>query len=131
MADFALASRSIDNPEDSYQVLGELQAGLTALVQVLSQMSSFHDRERGRAVTDHGDAALGAEHAETAAYHLKQASRFISRATDEVIAGFACNGQIAWRRGPLAETLAERENTLPASPEARRDRSRSPGSFGR
>lgn len=110
--DLALASRHFDDPSDSYGVLGQLQMGMIALHQTLTQMATLHEREQHRAATDAGDRAVGAELAANAAGDLERAARFTDRATDELMSGFAQSGQIAWQQAPARQVLAERETSL-------------------
>lgn len=110
--DLALASRRFDDPADSYRVLGDLQTSLIALQQTLRQVAAFHERERHRAATDHGDRAVGEELTEAAAHHLVNAAGAVDRATDDLMAGFAKNGRIAWQPDPVASVLADRESSL-------------------
>jgi len=111
--DLALATRRFDAPIDSYTVLGNLQSGLIDLHQTLTQLVTFHEREQHRAATDRGDLTAGGELAATAAQHLTQAARTLDHATDELMAGFACNGRIAWQPDPVDTVLTERAARLP------------------
>lgn len=110
--DLALATRSFENPAQSYEVLGDLQSSLMAVHQTLQQMARLHERERGRAATDAADRVMGEEFAENAAHDLERAARCIDRATDEVISGFAQSGRIAWQPGPVEAVLSERAPDL-------------------
>lgn len=110
----AHASRQFDDPADSYPVLGELQSTLIRLHQSVQQLASLHTRLADRAATDDGDRAAGREHALVAAVRLEAAATHIDRATDQLMAGFAENGRIAWQSTPgiAGEMLTERAARL-------------------
>lgn len=110
--DLALASRRFEEPGDSYQVLGDLQTSLIALQQTLRQVAAFHERERHRAATDAGDRAVGEGLAEAAAHHLDNAAGAVDRATDDLMAGFAKSGRIAWEPDPVTAVLTDRGTGL-------------------
>lgn len=116
--DLALATRRFADPADSYQVLGNLQTTLFGLQQTLEQVAALHQREAARAATDAGDREVGRAVAEAAAERLTHAAAAIDHATDELMAGFAHNGRIAWQpaHDPVGAVLTARGDQLPDGP---------------
>lgn len=106
----AHATRHFENPADSYRVLGDLQSTLISLHQSLRQVAAFHSRHQAHASTDRGDRVAGQAHAFAAAAWLETAARDIDQATDQLIAAFSANGQIAWQ--PTAAPEHERLSTI-------------------
>lgn len=138
----AYATRNIDVPADSYEVLGSVQHALIGLHQSLQQLASWHLRYGQYAATDQGDRAAGHAHAVETAAQLTAAAMDVDRATDRVMAAWAENGHIAWQPDrhieaapnqltALAHALSARESALTAdtaatseSPKPGRDLSR-------
>lgn len=119
----AHASRDFTDPADSYAVLGELQSTLISLQQSLRQIAVLHTQNVNRASTDDADPAAGRGHAFAAAAWLESAARDIDQATDQLMAAFEANGQIAWQpavvdhgsRARLGELLEDRAAQLATS----------------
>ena len=63
----AYATRQIESPEDTYDVLGSLHLMLSRVQQGLQQLAAWHQRHALFAATDDGDRAAGHEHAVKAA----------------------------------------------------------------
>ncbi|WGP06179.1 hypothetical protein QFE97_00095 [Bacillus subtilis] len=105
----AHASRVFDDPADTYQVFGDLVAGVRSLRQVLDQLASTHLDARDRAFDDHGSAAAGAASALAAADELHQAGTLLDQAYDRLDAAFAHSGRIAWHPEPVVDRGAARE----------------------
>lgn len=110
--DLALASRRFEAPIDSYRVFGNMQSAFFDLHQSLGQLADFHERTRDRAATDRGDRAMGVRYADTAAARLRAAAAAFDQATNELMAAFAVNAQIAWQPATARDALAERETQI-------------------
>src|SRR3546814_5493367 len=68
----AQATRTVENPQDLYGVLGDLLSGVRSLKQVLDQIAAAHIKNRPRAFDDHGDHSIGSKDALDAADELHQ-----------------------------------------------------------
>ncbi|SDI34003.1 hypothetical protein SAMN04488693_109108 [Arthrobacter subterraneus] len=110
----ARASRTFDNPADTYAVFGDMTAVVRSLRQVLDQLANAHLTHRDRAHDDHGGHAAGADSALAAADELHQAGTLLDQVHDRLDAAFGHSGRIAWHPGPdlteepLSETAARR-----------------------
>ncbi|WP_336992428.1 hypothetical protein [Leucobacter sp. VD1] len=96
MRALAHASRTFDQPEDMYGVLGDLLGGVRSLEQVLTQIATVHANLRGRAADDAGDRAAGSRDALAAAAELRQAAALIGEAERRLDAASAAAARIAW-----------------------------------
>ena len=110
----AHASRTFDNPADSYAVFGDVISGVRSLRQVLDQLANAHLTHRERAHDDTGNHAAGADSALTAADELHQAGTLLDQVHDRLDAAFGHSGKIAWHteraleRAPLSDPAARR-----------------------
>ena len=93
----AHASRVLENPADTYPVLGDLLAGVRSLRQVLDQLATAHARNQVRAYDDAGNQGAGASHALAAASELRQAAVLLDGVHDRVDTAMGASGRIAWR----------------------------------
>ncbi len=112
----AYATRQIETPEDTYDVLGALHLTLSRIQQGLEQLAAWHDRHASFAATDDGDRVAGHEHAVKAGGWLSIAAASTEQVVQLVMKAHSENGRIAWqteaastRSAGLAEVLAERE----------------------
>ena len=96
----AHATRTFENPADTYTVLGDLLAGVRSLRQVLDQLATAHSTNQVRAYDDAGNQGVGASHAFTAAAELRQAAALLDGVHDQVDAAMGASGRIAWRPAP-------------------------------
>lgn len=96
----AHASRVLENPADTYPVLGDLLAGVRSLRQVLDQLATAHARNQVRAYDDAGNQGAGASHALAAASELQQAAVLLDGVHDRVDTAMGASGRIAWRPAP-------------------------------
>lgn len=96
----AHASRVLENPADTYPVLGDLLAGVRSLRQVLDQLATAHARNQVRAYDDAGNQGAGASHALAAAAALRQAATLLDSVHEQVDAAMGASGRIAWRPAP-------------------------------
>lgn len=96
----AHATRTFDNPAETYPVLGELLAGVRSLRQVLDQLAAAHIEARSRAHTDAGSQPAGATAALAAADELHQAGTLLDTVHERVDAAMSQSGRIAWQRAP-------------------------------
>lgn len=105
----AHSSRVFDDPSDTYQVLGDLVAGVRSLRQVLDQLANTHLTHRDRAHDDDGNPVVGSRSALTAADELHQAGTLLDEVHDQLDAAFSHSGRIAWHPEPAISTepLAE------------------------
>lgn len=96
----AHATRVIEEPADTYAVLGDLLAGVRSLRQVLDQLATVHVRNQVRAYDDAGNQGAGASHALAAAADLRQAAALLDGVHDQVDTAMGVSGRIAWRPAP-------------------------------
>lgn len=96
----AHATRTFDNPAETYPVLGELLAGVRSLRQVLDQLATAHINGRSRAHNDAGSQPAGATAALAAADELHQAGTLLDAVHDRVDAAMSHSGRIAWHPAP-------------------------------
>lgn len=99
----AHATRTFENPQDIYGVLGELLSGVRSLKQVLDQLATAHANNRSRAFDDHGNHAAGSKDALTTADELHQAASFIDQAEDRLNVAASAASRVAWHDAPAPE----------------------------
>lgn len=110
----ARATRSFDQPAETYTVVGDVLGGLRSLEQILDQLASAHTSANAVARTDNGDPWAAIEEAHAAASALRRASTLVARAGLAVDRASAHSGRIAWHPAtpadlsPLPEALAPR-----------------------
>lgn len=92
----AHATRTFENPADTYAVIGDLLGGLRSLRQVLDQLATAHLTRQHHVTDDARDHAAGAAAALAAADELHQAGTLIDQADDRLSAAFNQSGQIVW-----------------------------------
>lgn len=130
----AYATRQIETPEDTYEVLGSLHLALSRIQQGLQQLAAWHDRHASFAATDDGDRDAGREHAMKAGGWFSIAAASTEQVVQLVMKAHSENGRIAWQPDPaptrsagLAEALVEREAALEPEPPASGHASQSTG----
>ncbi|MCR2792768.1 hypothetical protein NQ156_06790 [Microbacterium sp. zg.Y625] len=110
----AAATRSVDDPAQTYDVVENLVGGLKSLKQVLDQLSSAHTSAAASARTDDGDHWAGVEEAYAAANALERASTLVARAGMAVDRASQHSGRVVWDSAaaavPVAEWIAPRIN---------------------
>lgn len=136
----AHASRTFDDPGDTYAVLGDLLAGVRSLSQVLDQLATTHLSHRARAHDDDGNHLAGAHAALAAADGLHQAATLCGQVEARLDEAMQHSGRIAWHPAPppdhaASERLAARLGGFPdpfttADPFARRDAGPEPSGPG-
>lgn len=99
----AHATRSFENPQDLYGVLGDLLSGVRSLKQVLDQLATAHIENHPRAFDDHGDHVAGSKEALAAADELHQTATLIDQAEERLDAAAAAASRVAWRDDPAAD----------------------------
>jgi len=106
----AHATRTFEDPADTYAVLGDLLAGVRSLRQVLDQLAAAHitARSRARAHDDAGAQAAGATAALAAADELHQAGTLLDTVHDRVDAAMSQSGRITWHPEPAPPDPAVR-----------------------
>lgn len=102
----AHATRVLEDPADTYTVLGDLLAGVRSLRQVLDQLATVHVSNQVRAYDDAGNQGAGASRALTAAAGLRQAAVLLDGVHDQVDTTMGVSGRIAWRPAPSDTTPA-------------------------
>ena len=105
MRALAHASRTFDQPEGMYGVLGDLLGSVRSLEQVLTQIATAHENLRDRAADDAGNRATGVRDALATATELRQAAALIGEAERRLDAASAAAGRIAWH--PVTEVQAD------------------------
>lgn len=108
----AHATRTFEDPADTYTVLGDLLAGVRSLRQVLDQLAAAHITARFRAHDDAGTQAAGATAALAAADELHQAGTLLDAVHDRVDAAMGQSGRIAWHRAPAPPDPAVRASAV-------------------
>lgn len=92
----AYATRSWDDPADTYRVTGEIVSSIRKLGQVMDQMAAVHLHHQTSVTTDDGDREAGAAAAIAAADGFHQASRLLDQVDDRLSAAFIQSGRIVW-----------------------------------
>jgi hypothetical protein len=92
----AHTTRTLDQPADTYPIVGDLLAATTYLQQVLDQLANTHLRHRDSAGTDAGDRLTGRELALYAGDELRHAARSVRQAQVALDAASIHSGRIAW-----------------------------------
>lgn len=98
----AHATRSWDEPADTYRVIGEVVAGIRCLGQVLDQLAGVHLRHQDSVSTDDDDRKAGAVAALAAADGFHQAASLLDQVHDQLSAAFIQSGKIVWHPQPAA-----------------------------
>lgn len=101
----AHASRTFENPSDTYAVIADLLGGMRAMRQVLDQLATAHLSRQHDVTDDARDPAAGATAALSAADELHHAGTLIDQADNRLSAAFTHSGQIVWNP---QERLVER-----------------------
>lgn len=99
----AHATRSFENPQDLYGVLGDVLSAVRSLKQVLDQLATAHVENRPHAFDDHGDHAIGSKDALAAADELHQAATFIDQAEERLDTAASAASRVAWHEAPSAD----------------------------
>lgn len=97
----AHATRSFEDPADTYRVLGEVSGSVRLLRQVLDQLSRAHADHRDIAFTD--DRVPAEAVALAAADELHQAADGLDEVADRVMRAHEASGGIAWHTSPGPE----------------------------
>src|SRR5690625_1549417 len=92
----AHATRTFQNPADTYAVIGDLLSGVRSLRQVLDQLATTHLTHQHRAFDDAGSHQVGAEDALAAADELHHAGSLLDAAIERLDAASQASGWIAW-----------------------------------
>lgn len=92
----AHATRTLDDPADTYAVIGNLLSGTRSLRQVLDQLGAAHLAHRARAHDDDGNHQAGAAEALAAADELHQAGTLLDAVVSRLDAASQHSGRIAW-----------------------------------
>ena len=98
----AHASRAFADPEDTYQVVGELLGTLRSLEQVLEQVAAAHVLHQDKAFLDNGDREAGVDEAWAAANALRRAAELVQSAENAVDQASQHSSYIAWHPAPVA-----------------------------
>jgi hypothetical protein len=100
----AHATRTIEDPSDTYAVIGDLLGGMRSLRQVLDQLATVHLNHQHQVTDEARDLAGGSVEALAAADELHQAGTLIDQAHDRLNAAMGHSGRIVWNpHGPLVE----------------------------
>lgn len=92
----AHASRSFEDPSETYVVIGELLGGLRSLRQVLDQLAAAHLSRQHHVTDESREYSGGAAEALAAADELHQAGTLIDQADDHLSAAMTHSGRIVW-----------------------------------
>lgn len=111
----AYATRHIETPADTYEVLGSLHQALSGVEQSLRQLASWHNRHGQFAATDDGDRTAGQEHAVKASAWLAVAAASTEQVIQLVMKAQAENGYIAWQPDRHIAAAPNHLTALPAA----------------
>ncbi|MCW2752174.1 MAG: hypothetical protein JWR83_3284 [Aeromicrobium sp.] len=97
----AHATRALDAPQDTYQVLGALSPVLSSLSQAMAQLAQFHDQHAHHAATDRdvrndGSTGDGARIVRLAAAELRDAADTLLLAEAQVDRAHQLNARLIW-----------------------------------
>lgn len=92
----AHATRTFEEPGDTYRVIGDLLGGVRSLRQVLDQLANVHHSHREQVTDDAHDYAAGANAATSAADELRQTAALIDQSEDRLNAAMIHSGRIVW-----------------------------------
>lgn len=92
----AHASRTFEDPSDTYRVIGELLGGLRSLRQVLDHLAAAHLSRQHHVTDESREYSGGAVEALAAADELHQAGTLIDQADDRLSAAMTHSGRIVW-----------------------------------
>jgi len=98
----AHASQTFADPEDTYQVVGELLGTMRSLEQVLEQVAAAHVLHQDKAFLDNGDHEAGVDEAWAAANALRRAAELVQSAETAVDQASQHSSYIAWHPAPVA-----------------------------
>lgn len=98
----AHATIRMDQPADTYRVLGDLLSGVRSLHQVLDQLAATHLRHRAVAHDDNGNRAAGGRFASAAADELRQAGSLLGQVEFRLDEALQHSSRIAWHETPSA-----------------------------
>lgn len=117
----AHASRTIDDPDELYGIVGELLGAARSLEQVLGQLTRASSTHQHRAATDDGDARIGQADARAAADALQTAAREVGQAEAALNQASAHLGRIAWQPTPEHAQQVQARQALEERQERVRD----------
>lgn len=92
----AHATRTFQDPSDTYRVLGDVLGGVRLLRQVLDQLAAVHHSHRDRVTDDDRDYAAGAAAATAAAEGLRTAAALMDQAEGRLDRVMIHSGRIVW-----------------------------------
>lgn len=103
----AHATRSFENPADTYAVIGDLLGGVRSLRQVFDQLATTHLTHQDRAFDDGGSLETGARDALAASDELHQAGSLLDAALEHLDAASQASGRIAWHPANTVEPVSQ------------------------
>jgi hypothetical protein len=109
--------RTVEHPEDTYWILGNVLAVVRSLSQVVQQIGAAHTRNADLAHTDDGSAAEGRGHVTAVHQAALDAQLALERAHTSLDNAMSHSGKIAWHPPePLA--FSAETATIAAGPGA-------------
>lgn len=96
----AHASRTFDDPSDTYRVIGNVLGGLRSLRQVLDQLAAVHLAHRHQVTDDAHDQNAGAAAALATADALHETGTLLDTAHDLLNTAMSQSGRIVWNPQP-------------------------------
>lgn len=103
----AHATRSFDDPTQTYPVIGDLLAGVRSLRQVIDQLADAHLNHQAHAVDDAGSPQAGAVAVSAADGDLRQAVALLDAVHWRLDAAMQHSGRIAWQPQPVADRASQ------------------------
>lgn len=99
----AHATRTFENLQDLYGILGDLLSGVRSLKQVLDQITVAYIENRPRAFDNHGDHSIGSKETLAAADELHQAATLIDEVEERIDSAAGAASRFAWHEVPASE----------------------------
>jgi hypothetical protein len=102
----AHATRSFDDPAQTYPVIGDLLAGVRSLRQVVDQLGAAHLSHQHQAADDAGSPEAGAAAVSAADSELRQAAALLDAVEGRLDTAMQHSGRIAWHTDPTVYLTA-------------------------
>lgn len=102
----AHATRSFDDPAQTYPVIGDLLAGVRSLRQVVDQLGAAHQSHQHQAADDAGSPEAAAAVVSAADSELRQAAALLDAVEGRLDTAMQHSGRIAWHTDPTVYLTA-------------------------
>lgn len=92
----AHATRSIDDPRQTYSVLGSLTSAVASLSQSLHQLASFHDGVAKKGVWAAGDSRAGRAATYQVSWELHRAGEILHQVSESIASAHNAEARITY-----------------------------------